>query len=267
MLDIPPFLVALLRWAVKNRLRSCSCPLLDDGRPVSVCKGDDPEREGFYDPTPANYLFLGPRGGHPRRSNYADDFLTPAAEGLHPQRDGARRPVYVKAEPWPGIPIRKGNRKTQGRRPSGRHLAEPHRQGQTTRLPAHARDDPGELGRQEGASDGSPGPCPGGNGLCLRPRDGRDAAALVRCPRRTLVDGDRGALPDGTPVRRRDPRRHLALLRPDEHRLAGFCPPNCPPRRQEALPQTGERAFELRAPLRNRTVDLLLTMETLCRLS
>jgi integrase len=109
VLDIPPFLADLLRWAVKNRLPSCCCPLLDDGRPA--CKGDNPDDEDHYDPTPASYLFLGPRGGHPRRSNYADDILTPAAEGLHPQRNGSRRPVYIKAESWPGIPIRKGNRK------------------------------------------------------------------------------------------------------------------------------------------------------------
>jgi integrase len=109
VLDIPPFLVALLHWAVKNRLPSCSCPPLDDGRPA--CKGGNPEDKDHYDPTPASYLFLGPRGGHPRRSNYADDILTPAAEGLHPARNGSRRPVYVKAEPWPGIPVRKGNRR------------------------------------------------------------------------------------------------------------------------------------------------------------
>ena len=76
---------------------------VDGDRPS--CKGDDRTRPG--------YLFLGPRGGHPRRSNYADDFLTPAAEGLHPVRNGERRPVYVTAEPWPGIPIRRGNRRNK----------------------------------------------------------------------------------------------------------------------------------------------------------
>lgn len=100
VIDLPPFLAALMRWAVDNRLPSCCCPVTA-GQPK--CKGDDP--------TPANYLFLGPKGGHPRRSNYADDFLTPAAEGQHPARKGSRRPVYVTAEPWPGLPIRKGNRK------------------------------------------------------------------------------------------------------------------------------------------------------------
>ncbi len=100
ILDLPPFLNELMRWAVKNRLPSCRCPIIE-GRPQ--CKGDDA--------TEPSYVFLGPKGGHPRRSNYADDFLTPAAEGLHPKRKGTRRPVYIKSEPWPGIPIRKGNRK------------------------------------------------------------------------------------------------------------------------------------------------------------
>jgi integrase len=102
VLDLPPFLADLMCWAVENRRDTCSCPR--DGDHPS-CKGDDGTR-------PA-YLFLGPRGGHPRRSNYADDFLTPAAEGLHPVRKGERRAVYVTAEPWPGIPIRRGNRKNK----------------------------------------------------------------------------------------------------------------------------------------------------------
>jgi len=101
-LDLPPFLAGLMRWAMDKRRGTCSCPLAD-GRPS--CKGDDL--------TDLSYLFLGPAGGHPRRSNYADRYLTPAAEGAYPARNGVRRPVYVTAEPWPGIPIRKGNRKTR----------------------------------------------------------------------------------------------------------------------------------------------------------
>lgn len=85
---------------MNNRQPTCHCPVVD-GQPT--CKGSDP--------TPPNYLFLGPFGGHPRRSNYADRYITPAAEGLYPARKGVRRPVYVTAEPWPGIPIRQGNRK------------------------------------------------------------------------------------------------------------------------------------------------------------
>jgi hypothetical protein len=85
ILDLPPFLASLVQWAMDNRRSTCRCPVLD-GR--ADCKGDDE--------TEPNYLFLGPKGGHPRRSNYADDFLTPAAEGLHPARHGTRRPVYVR---------------------------------------------------------------------------------------------------------------------------------------------------------------------------
>jgi integrase len=102
VLDLPPFLADLMRLAVGNRMATCHCPVIDD-RPA--CKGDDP--------TPPNYLFLGPKGGHLRRSNYADRYITPAAEGLYPMYKGSRRPVYATAEPWPGIPIRHGNRKVK----------------------------------------------------------------------------------------------------------------------------------------------------------
>jgi len=90
VLDLPPFLADLMRWAVGNRRGACSCPVAD-GRPA--CKRDDR--------TPGNYLFLGPKGGHPRRSNYADDFLTPAAEGLHPARQGTRAPSTSPPSPGP----------------------------------------------------------------------------------------------------------------------------------------------------------------------
>ena len=100
VLDLPPFLADLMQLAMDNRRSSCCC-LVTDGR--AVCKGEDD--------TPPNYLFLGPKGGHPRRSNYADRYLTPAAEGLYPIRKGVRRPVYITAEPWPGIPITKGSKK------------------------------------------------------------------------------------------------------------------------------------------------------------
>ncbi len=102
VLDLPPFLAALLKWAVENRQATCSCPMVN-GHPA--CKGADR--------TPPNYLFLGPRCGHPRRSNYADRYLTPAAEGQYPARNGTRRPVYVTAEPWPGIPVTQGNKKVR----------------------------------------------------------------------------------------------------------------------------------------------------------
>src|SRR6266571_1591874 len=102
VLDLPPFLADLTRWAMDNKNGTCHCPLTD-GRPA--CKGTDP--------TGPNYLFLGPKHGHPRRSNYADRYLTPAAEGLYPARNGIRQPVYVTAEPWPGVPVPTGSRKAK----------------------------------------------------------------------------------------------------------------------------------------------------------
>lgn len=36
-------------------------------------------------------------------------YITPAAEGLHPARNGVRRSVYVTARSRPGIPIRHSN--------------------------------------------------------------------------------------------------------------------------------------------------------------
>ena len=99
-IDLPPFLVSMAKWLIERR-QPCSCPRIDD-RPV--CKGEDR--------SPDAYLFLGPKGGHPRRSNYADRVLTPAAEGHYPARKGTRVPVYVTAEPWPGLPIR-STRKTK----------------------------------------------------------------------------------------------------------------------------------------------------------
>ena len=107
VLDLPPFLAELMRWAMDNRRGNCHCPPTGD-RPA--CKGDDR--------TAANYLFLGAKGGHPRRSNYADRYLTPAAEGLYPARNGIRRPVLVTAEPWPGIPIPAGSRKHKAADPA-----------------------------------------------------------------------------------------------------------------------------------------------------
>jgi len=102
VLDLPPFLAGLMRWAMDNRRSTCHCPVVGD---QPACKGDDR--------TAANYLFLGPKGGHPRRSNYADRYLTPAAEGLYPARNGIRQPVYVTAEPWPGVPVPTGSRKAK----------------------------------------------------------------------------------------------------------------------------------------------------------
>jgi len=56
------------------------------------------------------YVFLGPKGGHFRRSNYSERVMRPAADGWHPARNGSdarqRMPVLVDlAQSWPGRPL------------------------------------------------------------------------------------------------------------------------------------------------------------------
>jgi integrase len=174
VLDLPPFLADLLRWARDNRRKTCSCPIID-GRPT--CKGDDP--------TPPDYLFLCPGGGHPRRSNYADRFITPAAEGLYPTRKGIRRPVYVATEPWPGIPITKGNRKVravdlaEGTWPDLAGKLHPHDYRHTHSTWLHHR-------RAQGPPDGAPRPRHARHGRRLQPRHPGHAPAPLRRARITV---------------------------------------------------------------------------------
>jgi len=103
VLDLPRFLVGLMGWAVDNRQPSCSCPVTDGS----------PARKG-EDQTPACYLFLGPERRPPaplqlrRRLPHPGRRRTPPGPPGHP-----RRPVYVTAGPWPGIPIRRGTRKNR----------------------------------------------------------------------------------------------------------------------------------------------------------
>ena len=98
--DLPPFLANLAETLVAGAW-PCCCPERD-GRPA--CKGGDT--------SPAAYVFLGPEAGHPRRSNWADRVLTPAATGAYPEHKGQRRPVYVNFQQPPGIPVR-STRKTK----------------------------------------------------------------------------------------------------------------------------------------------------------
>lgn len=89
--DLPPFLDDLLAAHVGAQSEQvCSCR--SEASPW--CPGN-------------RYVFLGPDGGHFRRSNYARRFLRPAADGWRPaggSRDAA--PVLVDAEvPFPGRPV------------------------------------------------------------------------------------------------------------------------------------------------------------------
>jgi integrase len=100
--DIPTFLDALLADHVNNPARRLTC----DCR-----KRDDPEDDSRIDwCDSSSYVFLGPLGGHFRRSNYSERVVRPAADGWYPARKGKharlRLPVLVDAAaPWPGLPL------------------------------------------------------------------------------------------------------------------------------------------------------------------
>ena len=260
VLDLPPFLAGLMRWAMDNRRDTCCCPLEDD-RPT--CKGEDE--------TPPNYLFLGPKGGHPRRSNYADGFLTPAAEGLHPARHGLRRPSTSPPSRGPASPSAGATAET-GRRPRRRHLAEPDWQTQATRLPAYSRH---LAGRRETAQGHPDGP----RGHALQGMD-RVYIHVTRQMRERLcevleelwqdalteryeIDSTRKS-PAGSPAASPRDRPASGI----KHSRAKVGPPksvilplDLPLAVLSGPPLTSETASDLGAPLRNRTVDLLLTMD------
>jgi hypothetical protein len=92
--DVPPFLDELLVWHLgTNTGRKCTCRNTE----LPWCPGDE-------------YVFLGPRNGHFRRSNYAARVVRPAADGRYPGRQGryARQPSPVLVDVsglWPGTPL------------------------------------------------------------------------------------------------------------------------------------------------------------------
>ncbi|MGH3273406.1 MAG: hypothetical protein ACRDNZ_03660 [Streptosporangiaceae bacterium] len=72
------------------------------------------------------YVFLGPDGGHYRRSNYARRVLRPACDGLYlPTNGGPRRVVITDVAVWPGVPIASwppASPDTAWRPPGGRRI-------------------------------------------------------------------------------------------------------------------------------------------------
>jgi integrase len=91
-LDLPPFLSEMLaRHLVENPDHRCDCRNSE----APWCHG-------------ADFVFLGQKNGHLRRSNYATRIIGPAADGWYAERGGklARpaMPVLVDASVgWPGI--------------------------------------------------------------------------------------------------------------------------------------------------------------------
>jgi integrase len=89
--DLPPFLADLLARQIDAFAgRTCTCR----NSAQSWCPGD-------------RYVFLGPDGGHFRRSNYSARFLRPAADGWHPAHGKrAAAPVLIDATGFfPGRPL------------------------------------------------------------------------------------------------------------------------------------------------------------------
>jgi integrase len=92
--DMPPFLGALIDCLLATYPpRMCTCTSAEP----PWCPGE-------------RYVFLGPRAGHFRRSNYSSRIVRPAADGWYPKRAGrAGRPAMpVLADmtgPLPGRPL------------------------------------------------------------------------------------------------------------------------------------------------------------------
>ncbi len=92
--DLPPFLAELLTWHLDtNPRRKCTCRNTEP----PWCPGGE-------------YVFLGQRNGHHRRSNYGPRIVRPAADGWYPERQGRygrpAAPVLVDSSaPWPGVPL------------------------------------------------------------------------------------------------------------------------------------------------------------------
>jgi len=92
--DLPPFLAELLAGQLA-RTGSLKCSCRNSEQPW--CPG-------------ARYVFLGPGGGHFRRSNYSERFFRPAADGWYlPQGGENPRPavpvLVTECESFPGKPV------------------------------------------------------------------------------------------------------------------------------------------------------------------
>jgi integrase len=87
--DLPLFLADMLSRHRESGDHRCNC-----AHDPPWCPGD-------------TYVFLGPKGGHFRRSNYSERSLRPAADGWYPPHGKRpRMPVLVRAdEAFPGRPL------------------------------------------------------------------------------------------------------------------------------------------------------------------
>jgi integrase len=152
--DLPPFLAELLGHHLKRgAARTCTCKNTE----APWCPGD-------------KYVFLGLEGGHPRRSNYAERFFRPAADGWYLPRGGK--------SPRPAMPVLVADPE----RVPGRPVP-----AWPTAVPGEAYQPPTGRGRARLLNDERRGRCQiCGRGL-LRRADGRlvshaSASGPDRCP-------------------------------------------------------------------------------------
>jgi integrase len=85
--DLPPFLTGLLsRLSTARPRQRCGCAETHGGS--------------------GQYVFLGPNGGHYRRSNYARRVFRPASDGRYEPENGKQgKLVIADTTKWPGWPI------------------------------------------------------------------------------------------------------------------------------------------------------------------
>jgi integrase len=108
-LDLPPFLADLLARQLAGRSQQrCSCVAKHGGSGL--------------------YVFSSPRGGHYRRSRYAQLIFRPACDGRYPSADGqpGRLVVVDASASWPGTPVAKWPAALPGQPytvPTGRGIA------------------------------------------------------------------------------------------------------------------------------------------------
>jgi integrase len=100
-IDLPPFLSEMLA-SLLDRKSSTSMKCTCQERRI---RNDDIEWC-----TGSEYVFLGPHGGHFRRSNYSERVMRPAADGWYPEKKGSHprsaMPVLVDAAGhFPGRPL------------------------------------------------------------------------------------------------------------------------------------------------------------------
>ncbi|MFE3452451.1 hypothetical protein ACFXJ8_26355 [Nonomuraea sp. NPDC059194] len=91
--DLPVFLSRLLYAHLENGSFTCTCRSAEE----PFCPG-------------AEYVFLGPKRGHARRSGFSRHQFRPAADGVYPARGGksprpAMRVLVDATSSWPGIPL------------------------------------------------------------------------------------------------------------------------------------------------------------------